>query len=53
MVLSILKSYGPSQLQLMINEMVAKINVLGIEANQEYADFLYAYIKDTIINLKK
>ncbi len=47
--LNTLLSYGPSQLELEINNLVTKIERLGINANQEYADFLSDYISETII----
>ncbi len=40
---------GPTAIRLAINEAVYQIDKLGITANQEYADFLYTYIQDTII----
>ncbi len=47
--LSTLLSYGPSQLELEINKLVAKVEKLGISADKAYADFLNEYIRDTII----
>ena len=44
--------YGPSQIEYMINELVLKIDKLGIEANQDYADFLKSYITNTVIGAK-
>ena len=47
--LSTLLGLGTGALQAQINEYVAQIDKLGINANQEYADFLYTYIIDVIV----
>ncbi len=44
-----LMTLGPTQLEALIREYVAEIDKLGITANQNYADFIYNYIRDTII----
>ena len=44
-----LMTLAPSQLDALIHDYVGEIDKLGIIANQEYSDFLYNYIMDTII----